>query len=113
VAYSAPNNVVSINGAEIPVNRTTLTIQQETAVVYTEGGLMASLLNEIREIKEAVRRIERHQGIPSSDNSNVPDAGNQLASLGWSEREIDETRFKLSGLAEGWNDPSMDAYDDL
>ena len=105
-AYSAPNNVISIDQA-------TLTIQQETAVVYTEGGLMASVLREIQELKDAVRRVEAHLGIRSAHRGNVPVSGNQLAALGWSEQEIDETRSKLSRLEQEWNDPAMDAYDRL
>ena len=113
VAYSAPNNVVSINQAAIPVNRPTLTIQQETAVVYSEGGLMVSVLKEIQELKDEVRRIEAHLGTRSAHHGNVPISCNHLAALGWSEQEIEETRSKLSGLEQEWNDPSMDAYDRL
>lgn len=112
-AYPAPNNVISINQAAIPASRPTLTIPQETAVVYTEVGLMASLLREIQELKDAVRRVEAHLGIRSAHHTNVPASGNQLAALGWSEQEIDETRSKLSRLEQEWNDPSMDAYDRL
>ena len=112
-AYLAPNNVVSIDQAAIPVSRPTQTNQHETVVVYTEGGLMASVLQEIQELKDAVRRIEAHLGMRSAHHGNVPVTGNQLAALGWSEEEIDETRSKLSGLEQDWNDPSMDAYDRL
>jgi hypothetical protein len=112
-AYSAPNNVISIAQAAIPANHRTLTIQQETAVVYTEGGLMASVVKEIQELTDAVRRVEAHLGIRSAHHSSVPASGNQLAALGWSEQEIDETRSKLSRLEQEWNDPAMDAYDRL
>ena len=112
-AYLAPNNVVSIDQAAIPVSRPTQTNQHETVVVYTEGGLMASVLKGIQELKDAVRRIEAHLGMRSAHHGNVPVTGNQLAALGWSEEEIDETRSKLSGLEQDWNDPSMDAYDRL
>lgn len=112
-AYSAPNNVVSIDQAAIPVNRPTLTIPPETAVVYAEGRLMASVLKETQELKDAVRSIEAHLGIRFAHHGNVPVSGNQLAALGWSQQEIDETRSKLSGLEQEWNDPSMDAYDRL
>jgi hypothetical protein len=84
-----------------------------SVVVYTEGGLMASVVKEIQELKAAVRRIEAHLGMRSAHHGNVPVTGNQLAALGWSEQEIDETRSKLSGLEQEWNDPSMDAYDRL
>jgi hypothetical protein len=112
-AYSATNNVVSIDQAAIPVSRPTLTIQQETAVVYTEGSLMASVLGEIQELKNAVRRIEAHLGIRPPHDRDVAAPDNQLAALGWSEQEIDETRSKLSGLARDWDDPAMDSYDRL
>ena len=83
------------------------------AVVYTEGGIMASVLKEIRELQDAVRRVEARLGIRSAHCSNVPVSGNQLAALGWSEQEIDETRSKFSRLEQEWNDPAMDAYDRL
>jgi len=74
---------------------------------------MASVLREIQELKDAVRRVEAHLGIRSAHRGNVPVSGNQLAALGWSEQEIDETRSKLSRLEQEWNDPAMDAYDPL
>jgi hypothetical protein len=74
---------------------------------------MASVLKETQELKDAVRSIEAHLGIRSAHHGNLPVSGNQLAALGWSEQEIDETRSKLSGLEQEWNDPSMDAYDRL
>jgi hypothetical protein len=82
-------------------------------VVYTEGGIMASVLREIQELKDAVRRVEARLGIRPAHYSNVPVSGNQLAALGWSEQEIDETRSKLFRLEQEWNDPVMDAYDRL
>jgi hypothetical protein len=112
-AYLAPNNVVSIDQAAIPVIRPTQTNQRETVVVYTEGGLTPSVLKEIQELKAAVRRIEAHRGMRSAQHGNVPVTCNQLAALGWSEQEIDETRSKFSGLEQEWNDPSMDGYDRL
>ena len=82
-------------------------------MVYTENGIMASVLREIQVLKDAVGRVEAHLGIGSAHDSDVLASGNQLAALGWSEQEIDETRSKLSRLEQEWNDPSMDAYDRL
>lgn len=112
-AYITLNNVVSIDQPDIPLNRPTLAIQQGTAVSSTEEGLTASVLREIQILKDAVRRVEAHLGIRSAHHSDVPLSGNQLAALGWSEQEIDETRSKLSRLEQEWNDPAMDAYDRL
>ena len=74
---------------------------------------MASVLQEIQGLKDAVRRIEERLGIRAGRSANLQANGNQLSALGWSEQEIDETRSKLSSLDEEWNDPSMDAYDRL
>jgi hypothetical protein len=109
----AQNNCVSIDQAAIPVSRPIQTSQHEMVVVYTEGGIMASVLKEIQGLKDAVRCVEAHLAMRSARHGNVPITGNQLAALGWSDEEIDETRSKLSGLEHDWNDPSMDAYDRL
>lgn len=47
--------------------RSTLTIPEGTAVVYTESRLMAFLLQEIEDLKTSVHRIEAHLGIGGSD----------------------------------------------
>jgi hypothetical protein len=90
-----------------------MAIQGETAVFYAEGSLMTSVVTEIRELRDAVQRIEAHLGIRPRHDGSVSESGNRLAALGWSEQEIDETRSKLSGLEQEWNDPSMDEYDRL
>ena len=61
-AYSGLDRVVSIDRAAIPADRPTLTLTQNAAFVYTEGGLVASLVQDIRDLKAAVHRIETHIG---------------------------------------------------
>src|ERR1035438_9956487 len=95
-AYSAPNNVVSIDQAAIPVNRPTLTIPPETAVVYAEGRLVASVLKETQELKDAVRSIEAHLGIRFAHHGNVPVSRNQLAALDRKSTRLNSSHLGIS-----------------
>lgn len=79
--------------------RSTLTIPEGTAVVYTESRLMAFLLQEIEDLKTSVHRIEAHLGI-----------GGEAISL----REIpdDDARTEIvSAFQEAGVEPLY--YDDL
>ena len=72
---------------------------------------MASLLQEIRDLADAVRRIEEFLGMQAEPQP--VESGNQLAALGWTPQQVDETMAKFASLGDDWSDPSMDAYDSL
>ncbi|MCI4323660.1 MAG: hypothetical protein L3K03_06545 [Thermoplasmata archaeon] len=42
---------------------------------------------------------ERAHGIP-------------IKELGWSKAQVEEARRRLASIAEDWDDPSMDVYDE-
>ena len=97
-AFNTHKNVLSIGRTAVPVSPT-LTMSEGTAVLYTESGLMASLLQEIGDLKTAVRRIESHLGI-----------GGEAISL----REIpdDDARAQILSAFQGAGDEPL-YYDDL
>jgi hypothetical protein len=39
--------------------------------------------------------------------------GHPLSELGWTKEQTAEARRRVAGLEYLWDDPSMDAYDDL
>jgi hypothetical protein len=97
-AFYTSKSILSIDRTAVPV-RPTLAIPEGTVVVYTESGLMASLLQEIGDLKTAVRRIESHLGVLGEAISlrEIPD---------------DEARTQiLSAFQQAGDEPFY--YDDL
>jgi len=61
-AYTATNNVLFIDRPEVPVPPTSV-FPHGVSVVYTESSFLTSLLQEIADLRSAVRGIESHLGV--------------------------------------------------
>ena len=106
-AYSAQDQPVLAPPVVVTSQGSMISNPDKISFGHTEGGTMASMANDIQNLKSAVRRIEAHLGIAPSRPAG------ELQALGWTSEQIDETRAKLARVEEDWSDPAMDVYDEL
>lgn len=91
----------------VPSQRSVLSSPDKISSSSAECGIVASMAEDIEDLKDSVRRIELHLDIAPSQPIG------ELEALGWTSQQIEETRAKLASVEEDWNDPAMDVYDEL
>lgn len=68
---------------------------------------------------EVIRSFDTHVGreAPPSPEREAPEArdrphGIPVKQLGWTKAQVEEARRRLASVAEDWDDPDMDVYDE-